>query len=214
MSTNFGQIWYWNQLKQRSKKLSQKEKEKSQKDFDDWVKKRKELESKSRRKNTIRNNINEKRLNYSVTFTLASFKHILDEKKIKRSLTQLLRRYNIPYILVPEYHESGVIHFHGFVRINDLSMIQRKIIKGVPITDRFNNKVYELIVLEKNYGFTTLKEFENKPEWEKHRMINYLLKYITKNNGKLMSSRYGCYNSYTFAVEMFGIKKVKQIDEH
>lgn len=209
--TDVGFYWYVLQYQKRSKKLTKNEKENKEKEFNEWIEKRKKIQSKSRSRNTIRKNISEKQLNYSVLFTLQPDKHNICEKVLKRSLTQLLRRYNIPYVLVPEYHQSGVIHFHGFVRIENSKDIQVKMFEDKPVIDKYNNIVYEFLPLEKNYGFTQLKSIENKSSIEKALMINYVSKYISKGDSKLMSSRFGRRDALALALDWFGSEKVLTI---
>ena len=200
--------WYMLDLDIRNKNISLEVKKQKQKEFEDYRKDVKDMRSRSRSKNTIRKNISEKALNIYATFTLKKDKRDKDESLVSGSLTKMLKRYNIPYVGVKEYHDDGNIHFHMFIRVDDKELIARKIINGKEVRDKYGNKIYELIPFENNYGFTTLKYIDGKEDYQKARMVSYLTKYIVKDKNKLMSSRYGRLNAVDIAVKMFGASKV------
>lgn len=189
----------------KSKKYTTERKQREKREYEEWIQHRKDIQSKSRSKNTIIRNIEQKQLNFSVLFTLKPEKQNTDVKVIKSSVTKLLRRYDIPYVLVPEFTEKGVIHFHGFIRVTDTDLYREKRYKGRPVYDRYKNLVYELLPLESNYGFTQLKLITEKSDIEKSRIINYVVKYITKTDSKIMSSRLPKVSkAYKLACEWFG----------
>lgn len=154
-----------------------------------WTDNLAEVQKRSRRRKTIRDNIDNKKLNWYVTFTLKSEKQDINEKVIKTNITQLLRYYNIQYVLIPEHTKKDIIHFHGFIDIRDKSIIRRKIINDIEIIDKFGNEIWELIPMEENYGFTNLVNINDKEDWQRTKMINYVTKYLEKEGNKIMSSR-------------------------
>lgn len=139
---------------------------------------------------------------YFVTFTLDASK--VDRydpaaitKKLNRWLDNRVRRNGLKYILVPEYHKDGAIHFHGFV--NDaLSVIDSGTIsmgEGKPRKPRSARQraawlehgghvVYNMPAW--TLGFTTAIELYG----ERRRAINYVCKYITKTDDKIAGRWY------------------------
>ena len=99
-----------------------------------------------------------------------------DEKAVIKRLNQWLsnhvRRNGLKYVLVPEHHKSGRIHFHGF--FND-------VVEAVPSnkTDSLGHPIYNLP--EWDYGFTTAIELYG----DYHAAVGYTCKYIGKNGEKI-----------------------------
>lgn len=186
----------------RTKRISNERYKEMINDIRTWTDNIADIQKRSRRRKTIKDNIESKKLNWYVTFTLKTEKQSIDEKLIKDSIRKLLKFYNIQYVLVPEYTKKGTIHFHGFIDIRDKNLIQRKIINGVKIVDKFGNEVYELIPMEKNNGFTTLINIDDKKDWQRAKMINYVTKYLEKEGNKIMSSRLPK-NSFDLAKHFF-----------
>lgn len=201
--------WWLLQKDLKNKRLTDEYKYALEQDYLIWLEQRKVVINLSRRKRTIKNNFYSKLCNFYVTFTLKQDKRDLakqdkrDLAVVKTSLTKMLKRYDIPYILIPEYHKDGNIHFHGFITINDFSLIDYKIIDGNFIRDKYGNDVYVLNPIEFSYGFTQLIYLDGKPDYEINKIVNYIVKYLTKDNNRVMSSRYGSFNAYTLALEWF-----------
>lgn len=192
----------------RTKRISKETAEKMKLEMKEWLFDIAEIQKASRRKKTIRDNIFRKKLNWYVTFTLKGSLHDKNELLVKKNLTQLLRRYNIQYVLVPEYQEKGAIHFHGFIDVPDLSLIKRKVINGKDISNKYGDDVYEFIPLEKNLGFTDLIDINDKDINSVNKIINYIVKYLTKEGSKIMSSRLPK-NSLDLAIHFFGVDIVE-----
>lgn len=75
------------------------------------------------------------------------------------------------YIVVPELHESGLVHFHAlFSDTFDLKLRTR-----IGINKRGNKKQY-LYIQNWKRGFTDVSEIKDK-----EKCANYISKYITKN---------------------------------
>ena len=94
-----------------------------------------------------------------------------DDKAVIRRLNQWLtnhvRRNGLIYVLVPERHKSGRIHFHGF--FND---VMDATDSGK--TDKTGHPVYNLP--QWDYGFTTAIELYG----DYHAAVGYTCKYIGK----------------------------------
>lgn len=114
---------------------------------------------------------------YFVTFTLDQSK--IDRydiaaitKKLNQWLDNRVRKNGLYYVLVPEFHADGAVHFHGF--IND----------ALPVVDSGHvdakgHKVYNLPAW--NYGFTTAIEIYG----DRAASVGYMTKYISKSSQKV-----------------------------
>lgn len=115
----------------------------------------------------------------------------LDEKRIDRYeytevvrqlgrwLDNRVRRRDLKYILVPEYHLDGAIHFHGVMNAAalDLSYSGKK---------QKGKKVYN--IADYPFGFTNVKRITGANSNE--RVAKYIFKYLTKTNGVKVGGRY------------------------
>lgn len=99
-----------------------------------------------------------------------------DDQAVIRRLNQWLsnhvRRNGLVYVLVPERHKSGRIHFHGF--FNDVMEVNES-----GKTDSLGHPIYNLP--EWDYGFTTAIELYG----DYHAAVGYTCKYIGKGADKI-----------------------------
>lgn len=125
---------------------------------------------------------------YFVTFTFSDNNiDRYDLKEVKKRMGQFFRdykkrkSYDFKYLLVPEFHKDGAVHFHGLVkdiRFEDLReflltdtipvYIQNQIRKGL--------KVYDFTEFSSRFGYTTVEPIRNADA-----SANYICKYITKD---------------------------------
>lgn len=94
------------------------------------------------------------------------------------------------YLIIPELHQSGAIHFHGLlgdVPANFIEAVHPK--SGKPLS-RHNRQVYNLA--DWTYGFTDCEQIES-PE----RAASYITKYVTTSllTSKEMYQKKRYYNS-------------------
>lgn len=189
------ELWRDNSIRQKLPNISKERKRQLQKKYEENIQGLKTAQSKSRSRKTIWRNIENKKLSYFGTITLAGQKRNLSEEKIKTSLTKMLRRYKIPHVMIPEYQKDGTIHFHGFFGNIAPDLIRRKTRKteklnAWKVVNKFGKKVYELIPVQDNYGDVDFVELDLNDEFEASRMVNYIIKYLEKDNQKIMSSRF------------------------
>lgn len=116
------------------------------------------------------------RFSYFVTLTLN--KEMVDRydmsaitRKLNSWLDNCVRRKGLAYVLVPERHKDGAIHFHGF--FND----------ALPVVDsghedRQGHKIFNLPAW--TLGFTTAIELYD----DYHKAVGYVCKYIGKQGEK------------------------------
>lgn len=137
---------------------------------------------------------------YWCTFTIDPAKydrHNLDayNKDFKEFLHNYNRRapeeYKVKYLLVPEQHEDGAWHMHGFI-------------KGIKPKDLYINQ----------YGYLTWKQYEQKFGFismdkvkDLDRASSYILKYMTKDQDRNVSEMnkhfYYASNGLDKAVELY-----------
>lgn len=121
--------------------------------------------------------------------------------KLQKWLNNQTSRNGLGYVLIPEYHKKeNRIHCHALVNGN-LEVVHNGIYKvqGVKKPMHEDNikkyhipkyrvlyKVYN--VLNWKYGFSTAIEVYGNPA----RLANYVLKYMTKETGKIFGKGYWC----------------------
>ena len=113
---------------------------------------------------------------YFVTLTLDKEKiDRYDMKVITRKLNDWLgnrvRRNGLAYVLVPERHQDGAIHFHGFFN-NALKVVESGHF------DKNGHVIYNLPAWD--FGFTTAIELYG----DYHSAVGYVCKYIGKQGEK------------------------------
>ena len=106
-----------------------------------------------------------------------SFDGSMVVRKLNAWCSNMVQRKGLRYILVPERHKSGRIHFHGF--FNDC-------VDAVDSghMDRQGHKVYNLP--QWSLGFTTAIELYD----EYTKAVGYVSKYIGKQDGKITGRWY------------------------
>lgn len=155
-----------------------------------------ELEEKSRKYlKKVKNEIidlaynNKDKFDYFVTLTFSSkeigeYTHENAIKVLKKWLNNQRKiNKNMYYILVPEFHKSGRLHFHGLVG----GVSKWKLSKAInPHTKKLikidNTQIYNL----DNYklGYTTISKIKSR-----EKVSNYISKYATKELITLKSKK-------------------------
>lgn len=97
-------------------------------------------------------------------------------KKLKKWLNNMSNRYDLVYIIVPELHKDGAVHFHGLIKGNYKLVFSGKSYKGKEIYNLDNW----------HYGFTTCVELDNNID----SIAYYICKYITKDTKKILGNIY------------------------
>ncbi|MBQ3639747.1 MAG: hypothetical protein II955_04440 [Clostridia bacterium] len=122
-----------------------------------------------------------------VTFTLDSAKYDRhDLGKFKKDLSQFLRDYRkktgerVKYLLIPEPHQDGAWHMHGFLMGLPLDHL-REFHEGERLPDKIRKRlaagkhVYTWEPYARKFGFADIERVENHEAASK-----YATKYITK----------------------------------
>lgn len=120
---------------------------------------------------------------YFVTLTIAP-SEALDRyngaavvRALGRWCDNMVRRHGLRYILVPELHGDGALHFHGFMGGSGLEAVD----SGVRWDDR---PVYNLP--QWPYGFTTAQRLYG----DYHAAVGYCCKYIGKQGAQRPCGRW------------------------
>ncbi len=113
---------------------------------------------------------------YFVTLTLDQTKidrydPVVIIKKLSQWCNNMVKRYNLTYILVPERHKDGALHFHGFFKG------YFKIVDSGHV-DKLGHTIYNLP--QWSLGYTTaVKLYGDYP-----KAVSYICKYIGKQGDK------------------------------
>ena len=120
---------------------------------------------------------------YFVTLTLDKEKIDRYDKKeinikLRRWLENMVRNYDLNYLIIPEYHKDGAIHFHGLFS-GDLRLSYVGL-------DKKGRKMYNLNSWR--YGFSTAIALDDN----RSAVSSYITKYVTKDTNKILGNVYYC----------------------
>lgn len=123
-----------------------------------------------------------------VTFTLDPTKYDRhDLNKFQKDLSQFIRdyrkKYHVPveYLLIPEQHQDGCWHMHGFLMNLPISHLRQFTLADhlpIKILDRIKagKQVFSWDAYSKKFGFSDIEVIENNEASAK-----YITKYVTKD---------------------------------
>lgn len=105
--------------------------------------------------------------------------------KLKKWLDNRVQRKGLKYIIVPEYHQDGAIHFHGLINSSAVKLKD----SGKRVWQRdslsYGKTIYN--VADWSYGFTTACKLSGEYE----HVCKYITKYVTKQTeGGMIGGRY------------------------
>ena len=111
-----------------------------------------------------------------------------DLEKLKKSTLEFFKnqskKYGIKYLLIPELHKDGALHWHGLIRdVNDQ-------LKLTDSEKKYNGRIiYNMDSWNKYKGFNTCVEI-GKEDDDKMAVSNYITKYISKNDERIFDKYY------------------------
>lgn len=111
---------------------------------------------------------------------------------LKTTLTWLRNQYNkhgIKYLLIPEHHKDGAIHWHGFIQDSNNKLKLSK----ANIKSKKGHEVYNIDSWSQYKGFNTACKID-KSYSSRAKITNYVNKYITKDFIKIFDKHYYCSN--------------------
>lgn len=125
---------------------------------------------------------------YFCTFTFNGelcdrYNHIECFKKIQKWLNNVSNRYNVKYLIIPELHKDGAIHFHGLL-LGDIKISPA--VKDNNFIYHNGKQVFNIDSWNK-YGFSTVTKIESI-----QKTASYVTKYITKDIKKILNQYYFC----------------------
>jgi len=97
---------------------------------------------------------------------------------LRNFLSNKVKRNNLIYLIIPEYHKDKAIHFHGFIKGKNIDLID----SGLKTEN--NQTIYNMS--QWNYGFSTAV----KMDYNRIKCSNYITKYVTKQSKKIMGKWY------------------------
>lgn len=112
-----------------------------------------------------------------------------DAEQVKHRLMSFLKnlsyRKGFRYILVPERHKDGAIHFHGLCTLGNLRLARAcNPHTGQPLSTDRGQPIYNMV--DWKYGYSTCIPIDENYE----ATCNYLVKYITKDSDKIFGKWY------------------------
>ena len=139
----------------------------------------------SRAKGAVRDITRLNRFTHFITLTLDKTKvdrYDIDKIKVAVSdwLKNRVKRQGLQYVLLPERHKDGAIHYHGLAIISPSELINsgKKTDKG--------QAIYNWTPWANRFGYTAIIELDG----EYTKVCNYILKYISKGNQKIFGKWY------------------------
>ena len=102
-------------------------------------------------------------------------------------LDNRVRRKGLKYVLVPEFHKDGAVHFHGLFNFNSLKAVRAvSPYSGLPMSDDSGRPIYN--ISDYKLGFSTAIPLSGKNA--RVATAKYCYKYITKSKGCKVGGRY------------------------
>lgn len=106
---------------------------------------------------------------------------------LKTWLSNRVQRHGLKYVIVPERHKSGAIHFHGILNSEALHM-ERAISpkSGRPLSHK-GNPLFN--ITDWRGGFTSAEIIKGSRE-DRAKVAKYIFKYMGKQTGAKIGGRY------------------------
>ena len=119
---------------------------------------------------------------YFITLTLDKSKidrydKKIINKKLRVWLQNMVRDYNFNYLIIPEYHKDGAIHFHGLISGDGLRL------SSVGY-DKKGRELYNF--LSWKLGFSSCIKLDDN----RMAVSSYITKYVTKDTSKILGNVY------------------------
>lgn len=112
-----------------------------------------------------------------------------DVDEVKRKLVTYLKnashRKGFAYVLLPERHKDGAIHFHGLCKVGSFRLERAcSPYTGEPLFSPTDRPLYNMP--EWKWGFSSCCPIDDNYE----RAVNYVVKYLTKDSEKIFGKWY------------------------
>lgn len=103
-------------------------------------------------------------------------------KKASNWLREAVRCHGFLYVFVPELHEDGALHLHGFINPGDFELVRARGPSGRALS-RKGKPLYNLPAWR--WGFSELV-----PVGDVDKQINYMVSYVSKDKSKIFGKWY------------------------
>lgn len=131
----------------------------------------------------------------TLTFDKQKVQSRSDSQELYRAITRFFRRMNIRYVLVPELHKDGSVHFHGVFDdaiepyIKPFVLNKDKMSRAMAQMIRDGRELYDFSKYHDRFGYCSFELIHNK-----QAVANYVSKYIVKGfldpKNRLFSHRF------------------------
>lgn len=131
----------------------------------------------------------------TLTFDKSKVKSRKDASALHSAITRFFRRLGVRYVLVPELHKDGSVHFHGVFNesaepyLKPFVLNRDKMSANMAEMIRNGRELYNFELFFKRFGFCSFELIHNK-----QAVANYVSKYIVKGfldpNNRIFSHRY------------------------
>jgi len=133
-----------------------------------------------RSKKTVRDYIACNRFTHFVTLTYRGEQSKNDDKRLvilSNWLKYMKRKHGkFNYVIVPERHKDGSLHFHGVLNLERFELKAGKNPKTGRLINRHGQQVYNIVSWEKNNGWGHAEIIRDQM-----KIANYMTKYIVKD---------------------------------
>ena len=106
---------------------------------------------------------------------------------LKPWLSNRVQRRGLKYVIVPERHKKGGIHFHALMNSSALSLERAHSAKSGRALNHAGNPLYNLT--DWPYGFTSAEIIRHGAE-DRQKVAKYIFKYMGKQSGQKIGGRY------------------------
>jgi hypothetical protein len=108
-------------------------------------------------------------------------------EKLRVWLSNAVQRRDLKYILVPERHKSGAIHFHAICNEKALDLVRATSANtGRPLSHN-GRPIYN--ITNWKHGFSTAEKIASGAD-DREAVSKYIFKYMGKQNGEKIGGRF------------------------
>lgn len=108
-------------------------------------------------------------------------------RKLDVWLSNRVQRHGLKYVIVPERHKSGAIHFHGILNSSALRLDAARHPSSGRLLKHAGRQIYN--ISDWSYGFTTA-ELIGAECADRDAVAKYIFKYMGKQSGEKIGGRY------------------------
>lgn len=111
------------------------------------------------------------------------------KKKTLQFFKDWSKKYKIKYLLIPELHKDGALHWHGLLQDSHNNIKMEK----AETVSKSGREVYNICSWANYKGFNTAVKISTDLE-SRSKISSYISKYISKEDSKIFDKYYYCSN--------------------